>query len=62
MLPADSLRILQHVDSVRAPSAWDPSESRSWNEIQWEEKLLKVRVHHSPAFRLFQILELVKVL
>ncbi|OWM89682.1 hypothetical protein CDL15_Pgr024430 [Punica granatum] len=36
-----SLRLLQHVESIRAPSTWDPSESRSWNEIEWEEKQLK---------------------
>ncbi|PKI43281.1 hypothetical protein CRG98_036367 [Punica granatum] len=39
---AGSLRLLQHVES--APNNWDPSESRSWNEIEWEEKLLKEEV------------------
>ncbi|KAK4754575.1 hypothetical protein SAY87_002679 [Trapa incisa] len=41
LVASDSLRILQHVVSVRVPSSWDPSESRSWNEIEWEEKHLK---------------------
>ncbi|KAK4750224.1 hypothetical protein SAY87_027673 [Trapa incisa] len=37
----NGLRILQHEDSVRAPSIWNTSESRSLNGIEWEEKHFK---------------------
>ncbi|CAA0821211.1 D-aminoacid aminotransferase-like PLP-dependent enzymes superfamily protein [Striga hermonthica] len=34
----NSLRILQHVESIRAPNVWKCIESKTWEEITWVEK------------------------
>ncbi|GFQ03568.1 hypothetical protein PHJA_002500600, partial [Phtheirospermum japonicum] len=34
----NSLRILQHVETIKAPSAWKSIESKTWEEITWVEK------------------------
>ncbi|KAI3470430.1 hypothetical protein Pfo_027093 [Paulownia fortunei] len=34
----NSLRILQHVETIQAPNAWKSVESNTWEEITWVEK------------------------
>ncbi|GLT88915.1 hypothetical protein SLE2022_069220 [Rubroshorea leprosula] len=36
-----SLRVLQHVETVKVPSFWESLESKSWGEISWNEKRFK---------------------
>ncbi|XP_050386190.1 uncharacterized protein LOC126802589 [Argentina anserina] len=33
-----SLRIMQHVENVRAPSSWESLHGNSWKDISWKEK------------------------
>ncbi|KAJ4977977.1 hypothetical protein NE237_008757 [Protea cynaroides] len=33
-----SLRLVQHVQTIRAPSSWELLESQTWKELAWEEK------------------------
>ncbi|XP_059666129.1 uncharacterized protein LOC132311963 [Cornus florida] len=33
-----SLRLLQHVETIRFPSSWESLESKSWKMVKWEEK------------------------
>ena len=39
----DSLRLLQHVETIQVPSSWESLHSTTWEEISWEEKQFKVR-------------------
>lgn len=39
---ADSLRLLQHVEAICIPSSWDSLESRSLEDITWDNKQFKV--------------------
>ncbi|XP_057784525.1 uncharacterized protein LOC131001906 isoform X2 [Salvia miltiorrhiza] len=41
-----SLRVLQHVETIQAPSAWESVESSSWEEIPWVEKRFQPRDDH----------------
>ncbi|KAH6801574.1 D-aminoacid aminotransferase-like PLP-dependent enzymes superfamily protein [Perilla frutescens var. frutescens] len=34
----NSLRVLQHVETIQAPDAWKSIESNNWQEIAWAEK------------------------
>ncbi|KAH6759538.1 D-aminoacid aminotransferase-like PLP-dependent enzymes superfamily protein [Perilla frutescens var. hirtella] len=34
----NSLRVLQHVETIQAPNAWKSIESNNWQEIAWAEK------------------------
>ncbi|KAI3757056.1 hypothetical protein L6452_04589 [Arctium lappa] len=34
----DSLRLLQHVETIRVPSSWNSLCSKTWKEVTWEEK------------------------
>ncbi|KAK6137777.1 hypothetical protein DH2020_028476 [Rehmannia glutinosa] len=34
----NGLRILQHVETIQAPNAWNSVESKTWKEITWDEK------------------------
>lgn len=34
----NSLRLLQHAETVRAPSSWESLHSDSWKDISWKEK------------------------
>ncbi|XP_076926613.1 uncharacterized protein LOC143589857 isoform X2 [Bidens hawaiensis] len=34
----NSLRLLQHVETIRVPSSWDSLSSKTWKEETWEEK------------------------
>lgn len=34
----NSLRVLQHVETIQAPNAWKSVESNNWQEITWVEK------------------------
>lgn len=40
--PADSLRLLQHVETIRVPCSWKSLESKSWKDLTWEEKQFEV--------------------
>ncbi|KAK9283542.1 hypothetical protein L1049_011789 [Liquidambar formosana] len=33
-----SLRLLQHVETIQAPSSWESLDSKTWKEISWVEK------------------------
>ncbi|XP_052185789.1 uncharacterized protein LOC127797196 isoform X2 [Diospyros lotus] len=37
----NSLRLLQHVEIIQVPSSWKMPESKSWNDVTWEEKRFK---------------------
>lgn len=39
---ADSLRILQHVETLSIPNSWDSLHSKSWKEISWNNKHFEV--------------------
>ncbi|KAI7725110.1 hypothetical protein M8C21_026481 [Ambrosia artemisiifolia] len=34
----NSLRLLQHVETIRVPNSWNSLSSKTWKEITWEEK------------------------
>lgn len=34
----NSLRLLQHVETIRVPCSWRSLESKSWKDLTWEEK------------------------
>ncbi|KAL6578032.1 hypothetical protein OROMI_010360 [Orobanche minor] len=34
----NSLRILQHVETIKSPDSWESIESKTWEEITWVEK------------------------
>lgn len=34
----NSLRLLQHTQTISVPDSWDSLDSRSWNEISWNTK------------------------
>ncbi|KAK9075181.1 hypothetical protein SSX86_003501 [Deinandra increscens subsp. villosa] len=34
----NSLRLLQHVETVQVPSSWNSLSSKTWKEVTWEEK------------------------
>ncbi|XP_021859738.1 uncharacterized protein [Spinacia oleracea] len=37
----NSLRLLQHVETIQAPRSWTSLESKSWKEVSWLEKNFK---------------------
>ncbi|WOH02510.1 hypothetical protein DCAR_0521899 [Daucus carota subsp. sativus] len=37
----NSLRLLQHVETIRVPCSWSSLESKSWKDVNWEEKQFK---------------------
>jgi hypothetical protein len=39
---ADSLRILQHADSIQVPTEWQSAHSKTWKDILWTKKEFKV--------------------
>jgi hypothetical protein len=39
---ADSLRILQHVESIQVPTEWQSAHSKTWKDISWTKKQFKV--------------------
>ncbi|KAJ9546076.1 hypothetical protein OSB04_025783 [Centaurea solstitialis] len=34
----NSLRLLQHVETIQVPSSWNSLRSKTWKDITWEEK------------------------
>jgi len=38
----DSLRLLQHMETILVPSSWESIISKTQEEISWEEKQFKV--------------------
>ncbi|KAL6131307.1 hypothetical protein ACLB2K_069683 [Fragaria x ananassa] len=36
-----SLRLMQHAETVRAPSSWESLHGNSWKDISWKEKQFK---------------------
>ncbi|RHN82029.1 putative aminotransferase class IV [Medicago truncatula] len=38
----NSLRILQHVDSIQVPIEWQSAHSKTWKDISWTKKEFKV--------------------
>ncbi|KAL8533057.1 hypothetical protein ACS0TY_009347 [Phlomoides rotata] len=48
----NSLRILQHVETIQAPNVWKSIESNTWEEITWVEK----RFEYGPG-RITSILQ-----
>ncbi|KAF5947254.1 hypothetical protein HYC85_013211 [Camellia sinensis] len=45
-----SLRLLQHVETIQAPSSWKLLESKSWKDVTWEEKQFKEAPGRITAF------------
>ncbi|XP_059291065.1 uncharacterized protein LOC132044587 isoform X1 [Lycium ferocissimum] len=41
----NSLRLLQHVEVIQAPSSWESVEAQTWRDVTWEEKLFE----HAPG-------------
>lgn len=41
----NSLRLLQHVEVIQAPSSWESLEAQTWMDVTWEEKLFE----HAPG-------------
>ncbi|KAL2455698.1 D-aminoacid aminotransferase-like PLP-dependent enzymes superfamily protein [Abeliophyllum distichum] len=37
----NSLRVIQHVDTIQVPNSWESVESKTWQEITWVEKRFK---------------------
>ncbi|GMP68836.1 hypothetical protein CsSME_00028308 [Camellia sinensis var. sinensis] len=44
------LRLLQHVETIQAPSSWKLLESKSWKDVTWEEKQFKEAPGRITAF------------
>lgn len=42
----NSLRLLQHVEVIQAPSSWESLEAQTWTDVTWEEKLFE----HAPGW------------
>ncbi|CAA6661801.1 unnamed protein product [Spirodela intermedia] len=34
----NSLRLLQHVETIQVPRSWEDLDSKSWEEVSWEEQ------------------------
>ncbi|XP_009782061.1 uncharacterized protein LOC107797953 [Nicotiana tabacum] len=41
----NSLRLLQHVEVIQAPSSWESLEAKTWRDVTWEDKLFE----HAPG-------------
>ncbi|KAK4366519.1 hypothetical protein RND71_014399 [Anisodus tanguticus] len=41
----NSLRLLQHVEAIQAPSSWESLEAKTWRDVTWEEK----QFEHAPG-------------
>lgn len=37
----NSLRMVQHVETIRVPSSWELLESKTWREVSWAQKLFE---------------------
>ncbi|KAL6977266.1 hypothetical protein U1Q18_026063 [Sarracenia purpurea var. burkii] len=37
----NSLRLLQHVETIQVPYSWKLLESKSWKDMTWEKKQFK---------------------
>ncbi|PIA46095.1 hypothetical protein AQUCO_01600394v1 [Aquilegia coerulea] len=37
----NSLRLVQHVETIRVPSSWELLELKTWKEVNWEETCFK---------------------
>ncbi|XP_047261667.1 uncharacterized protein LOC107858563 [Capsicum annuum] len=51
----NSLRLIQHVEVIQAPSSWDSLEAKTWRDVKWEEKLFE----HAPG-RITMLIEVIK--
>ena len=56
----DSLRLLQHVETILVPSSWESIISKTREEISWEEKQFKVWI--SKSLTRFRALSCYKLL
>ncbi|KAI8031751.1 hypothetical protein LOK49_LG01G03944 [Camellia lanceoleosa] len=56
-----SLRLLQHVETIQAPSSWKLLESKSWKDVAWEEKQFKEAPGRITAFIQKEIMKKVGV-
>ena len=55
---ADSLRLLQHVETIRVPTSWESVESKTWKELTWEDKRFEVCEHFNSNIRIcFELLQ-----
>lgn len=34
----NSLRVVQHVETIRVPTSWESLESKTWKDVTWDEK------------------------
>lgn len=39
---ADSLRVLQHVETVSIPNSWDSLDLKTWHDVSWNKKQFEV--------------------
>ncbi|XP_023733204.1 uncharacterized protein LOC111880899 isoform X2 [Lactuca sativa] len=37
----NSLRVLQHVETIRVPGSWNSLSSKTWKDVMWKEKLFQ---------------------
>lgn len=44
---ADSLRVLQHVETIQVPRSLESLELKTWKDITWETKVLEVWISDS---------------
>ncbi|RDY07727.1 hypothetical protein CR513_08122, partial [Mucuna pruriens] len=42
MLKNNSLRLLQHVDSIQVPTEWQSAQSKTWKDVSWTKKQFQV--------------------
>lgn len=47
---ADSLRVVQHVETIRVPTSWESLESKTWKDVTWDEKQFEVHILVVPKY------------
>lgn len=53
-----SLRLLQHVEVIQAPSSWESLDTQTWTEVTWEEKQFENAPGRITAFIQKEVMEM----
>ncbi|KAG5611055.1 hypothetical protein H5410_022336 [Solanum commersonii] len=53
-----SLRLLQHVEVIQAPSSWESLDTQTWTDVTWEEKQFENAPGQITAFIQKEVMEM----
>ncbi|KAH0693327.1 hypothetical protein KY285_020424 [Solanum tuberosum] len=53
-----SLRLLQHVEVIQAPSSWESLDTQTWTDVTWEEKQFENAPGRITAFIQKEVMEM----